>query len=315
MESRGRWQPPTSPGYFDNRTHASPIAPSSDHELGQVPFESQSPSDVSISQESLRSLMRPTIAFRSDWLTSSDFNLSTYDLGVSVPAYPFFGPPPPLIRGGFAYTDLADGDAFGLPARLYEYSIGVSWVRPINDRWIVRTMLGAALATDNMNLSSDAWQFRGGVFAVYEPDERWQWVLGAIAIGRNDLPVVPAVGMIWTPRPDIKIDLTFPKPKISMLIGENGSRQQWSYIGMGLGGGTWAYERTDGTDDQLTYGDWRLVAGWESVPTALVGARFTPGFRLGAEIGYVFSRNLEFSNGTADISLSDALVLNITARF
>ena len=259
--------------------------------------------------------MRPVIAFRSEWLTSSDFKLSTYDLSASVPTYPFFGPPPPMIRGGFAYTDLIDADAFGLPANLFEYTVGLSWIRPINERWMVRSMLGVALATDNMNMTSDAWQFRGGVFAVYEPDERWQWVFGAIAIGRNDLPVVPAVGVIWSPEPDRKIDLTFPKPKISMLISDDGSRQQWGHIGMGLGGGTWAFERADRTNDQLTYGDWRVVAGWESLPAPLEGKRFTPGRMLGVEIGYVFSRDVEFNSDSPDIPLSDALVLDITTRF
>lgn len=314
-ESRGGWQPTASPSYFAGGAHTSPEPTSPDLNSGQSIFESQSPSDAPFSKEKLRALMRPTIALRSEWLSSSDFNFSTNKIGVTIPCYPIFGPPPPMIRGEFAYTDLADGDAFGLPAALYEYSIGASWVRPINDRWMVRTMLGVALATDNKNLSSDAWQFRGGVFAVYEPDEQWQWVVGAVAIGRSDLPVVPAAGLIWKPRPDFKCDLTFPKPTLSMLIADNGSRQQWSYIAMGLGGGTSAFERTDGTDDQVTWGDWRVVAGWESTPKSLAGERFTPGFRVGAEVGYVFSRDLEFRSGAPDISLSDAFVLDITTRF
>jgi Domain of unknown function (DUF6268) len=314
-EARDGRQPAASPGYFADEARTSPAAKSPDLDFGQPLFEPQAPVDAPISKERLRSLMRPTIALRSEWLSSSDFNFSTNRMGITVPGYPIFGPPPPMIRGEFAYTDLADGEAFGLPAALYEYSIGASWVRPINDRWMVRTMLGVALATDNRNLSSDAWQFRGGVFAVYEPDEQWQWVVGAVAIGRSDLPAVPAAGLIWKPRPDFKCDLTFPKPTLSMLIADNGSRQQWSYIAMGLGGGTSAFERTDRTDDQVTYRDWRLVAGWESSPKPLAGERFTPGFRVGAEVGYVFSRDLEFRSGAPDISLSDAFVLDISTRF
>lgn len=315
MEPRGRWQPPITPSYFDDRTQASPIAPSSSFTLGQSPVEMQPPGDGAFSQEDLRSLMRPKIAFNTEWLNSSNFDLATCDVSVSVPTYPFYGPPPPMIRAGFAYTDLMDADAFGLPANLFEYSIGLSWLRPINERWMARFMLGVALATDNMNTTSDGWQFRGGAFAVYEPSEQWQWVFGAIAIGRNDLPVVPAVGVIWKPGPDLKIDLTFPKPKISVLLAENGPRQQWGYIGMGLGGGTWAYERSDRTDDQPTYGDWRVVAGWESLPTPIAGERFTLGRKLGVEIGYVFSRDLEFNSDSPDISLSDALMLGITTSF
>ena len=207
-------QPSPRLTYFDIPTAQLPTASSSEA-LGQDPFESQLLCNGGMSQATLRSLMRPQLSSGSELITSSDFDLSKYDIRVTVPTYPFFGPPPPMISVGFSYTDLIDADTFELPSDLFEYSIGVSWVRPIKDRWILRSMLGVALATDNKNTSSDAWQFRGGIFAVYEPNEKWQWVFGAIAIGRNDLPVVPAVGVIWQPQPNLKIDLTFPKPRIS----------------------------------------------------------------------------------------------------
>jgi hypothetical protein len=278
-------------------------------------FESQTITDSVVSQAAFRSLIRPKISFSSEWLTSSDLNLSNHDIRVTVPTYPFFGPPPPMISAGFSFTDLIDADALGLPGDLFEYSTGLSWVRPVKDRWMVRSMLGVALATDNKNTTSDAWQFRGGIFAVYEPNEKWQWVFGAIAIGRNDLPVVPAVGVIWQPQPDLKMDLTFPKPRVSRVFAETESRQQWGYIGMAIGGGTWAFERNDQTDDQITYGDWRVVAGWESLPTPVAGAKFTTGRKLGLEVGYVFSRDIEFRNGSPEISLSDAVMLGLTTRF
>ena len=43
---------------------------------------------------------------------------------------------------------------------------------------------------------------------------------------------------------------------------ENGSRQQWAYLGGGINGSTWAYEQTSGVNDRLTYNDLRIVLGW-----------------------------------------------------
>jgi Domain of unknown function (DUF6268) len=305
----GDCQPPTTINPFD--TELSTTAESH----FEIRPESQSIVQGAMSAEKLRSLMRPRVAWSSEWLTSSDIDLSRYDIRFTVPTYPFFGPPPPMISTGFSYTDLIGAETFGLPDDLFEYSVGVSWVRPIKDRWIVRSMLGVALATDNENLGSGAWQFRGGIFAVYEPNENWQWVLGAIAIGRNDLPAVPAIGVIYTPRRDVKIDLTLPKPRIQKLFADIESRQQWVYVGLALGGSTWAFERADQTDDQLTYGDWRVVAGLELLPSPVAGERFTVGRTLGFELGYVFSRDLEFSSGLPNVSLSNAMTLGITARF
>lgn len=272
-------------------------------------------SDNLVKELNFQSLMRPRFSLNSTWIPGSGFGLSHHQLRMNVPTYPFFGPPPPMVNIGFAFTNLAPARSFSLPDELFEYSVGASWIRPINDRWMIRAMAGVALATDHQNTSHSAWQFRGGMFAVFEPNEQWQWVVGAIAIGREDLPVLPAVGVIWRPKPELKIDLTMPKPRVSMLLSESESRQQWGYVGMGIGGGTWGYQRVNQTADQLTYGDWRVVAGWESVPRPVTGERFTVGSQLNVEVGYVFSRDLEFDAGLRNISLPDALMLGINTRF
>lgn len=272
-------------------------------------------SENEFSTPDLKSLMRPSFTFSSEWITDSDFDLSNYDFRVTVPTYPFFGPPPPMVNVGMSYTNLSDAAAYDLPADLFAYSVGLSWMRTLKDRWKLRSMLGVALATDNQNTSSNAWQFRGGLFAIYEPNERWQWVFGAIALGRSDLPVVPAIGAIWQPSAAMKCDLTFPKPKISRLISSSDLRQQWGYLGLELNGATWGYQRVNGTSEQLTYGDWRAVVGWESLPTPIPGAPFTPGRRLGLEFGYVFARELTQSQNMPEIGLSNAIVFGIDTRF
>jgi hypothetical protein len=262
-----------------------------------------------------KSLLRPRLAFNSEWITSSDFNLSNFDLGVTLPTYPIFGPPPPMINVGFAYTNLADAQEFELPADLFTYSVGLSWMRILNDRWKIRSTAGVALATDNRNTTSEAWQFRGGVFAIYEPNERWQWVFGGIALGRRDLPFVPALGAIWTPTRWMKYDFTFPRPKISRLLSETDLRQRWAYLGMELSGNTWAYETVTQTDEQLTYGDWRAVIGWESVPASNSRSPFAPGRKLGLEFGYVFARELTRSEDSPELSLSNGIVFGFDTRF
>ena len=261
-------------------------------------------------------LMRPTFDLAAEWQAeSSDVEIVSYDARVTVPTYPIFGPPPPFINAGFSYSDLNAPDALDLPSDLYDYSLGFAWMRPINDRWMLRFMFSTALATDGENIGSDAWQFRGGAFAMYRPNPQWTWIVGALALGRNDIPVVPAVGAIWQPNPTLRFDLTFPKPKVAFLLRDNGPRQQWGYLGGGFSGGTWAYQQSAGIDDQLTYRDWRIVIGWESTPTPEPGMPFTRGRKLGFEVGYVFAREFEFETARPDISLDDTLILRASASF
>jgi hypothetical protein len=260
--------------------------------------------------------MLPTFNLASEWqLEASDVGLASYDARVDIPTYPVFGPPPPFVHAGFCYTDLSAPDVFDLPADLYDYSLGFSWIRPLRDRWTVRLMFSTVLATDGKNMSNEAWRFRGGLFAICRPNQNWTWILGALALGRNDIPVVPALGAIWQPNPGLRLDLTLPRPKIAILLVDNGPRQQWAYVGSGFSGGTWAYERAGGIDDEITYRDWRILLGWESTPTLETGMPFTRGRKLGAEIGYVFARDFEFGSASPDISLEDTVMLRATASF
>jgi hypothetical protein len=299
---------PNSDGIFVREAQGS---------LGILPGESPATgTDQAPRPFDLTELMRPTFSLAAEWQAkASDIGLASYEARVQVPTYPIFGPPPPFINLGFSYTDLNAPVALDLPADMYDYSFGFSWMRPINERWMLRSMFSTALATDGKNNSSDAWQFRGGLFAMYRPNERWTWIVGALALGRNDIPAVPALGAIWQPNPGLRFNLTLPQPKVAFLLRDNGPRQQWGYVGAGLNGGTWAYERSSGIDDQLTYRDWRLVIGWESTPTPEPGMPFTRGRKMGLEVGYVFARKLEFEGGLPDISLDDSLMLRATASF
>jgi len=290
-----------------------------DSQSRQLAFRRQ-PSGVdpfqpdSVSSQGARGPRRPPVGFQAEWITDADTGLATAKVDTTLPLL-MFGTPPPLVKVGFAYTDLFAAESLGLPDDLYEYSIGLAWVRPINDRWTVRAMLGVGFATDNQNTSSDAWQFRGGVFAMYERNERLKWTFGAFATGRDDLPVIPAVGAVWQPNPCTRVDLLFPQPKVNCLISDDGSRQQWAFLGAGINGTTWAYEQPGMIDDRLTYKDLRIVIGWESRPSASAGMPFALGKTMRVELGYAFSRELKFENETRVEDLDDGLMLGISTKF
>lgn len=279
-------------------------------------FTQQAQAPDKISPELLKKLMKPNFSFAAEWQAeTNDVGVSTFDSGVSIPTYPLFGPPPPFINAGFAYTRIYAPTFVDLPEDLYETELGLAWMRRINDRWMVRFMAGTSFATDGRNNSSDAWRFRGGVFALYRRNPKWTWTFGAIALGRNDLPVLPAVGVIHQPNPSLRYDLMMPRPKIAFLLVDNGPRQQWAYFGAALNGTTYGVERADGLDDQLTYSDVRVVLGWESTPTPEPGMPFTRGRKIGVELGYLFSRDFDWESDGSNTSPDDTLMLRGTVSF
>lgn len=253
----------------------------------------------------------------AEWLTDSDLGLRKLGVGLRVPLL-FLRPkggPPPMVSVGFNHTELNFADDFGLPSDLYEASIGVSGVRKLSDRWAVRSIIGVDFATDGDNRSSDAWRFRGGAFAIWEANPQLKLSFGAIALGRDDLPVVPALGAIWVPTSRSRLDLILPKPKLSYLLSDDGQRQNWIYTGVGLDGNTWGYESEGGVDQQLSYGDWRVFVGWEGRPSAPVNAPFVLGRKYAAEIGYAFSRDLELDQDSVEVPLSSSFFVRMSTRY
>lgn len=261
-------------------------------------------------------LLRPTFRLALEWEPEEDdLGISSYDFSMRMPTYPVFGPPPPFIDVGFSFTHFDAPVELDLPTELYDVSLGLSWLRKIHDRWMLRFSASAAFATDGHNESSDAWQFRGTAFAMYSPNERWNWAFGAVVTGRQDLPVIPAVGAIWQPSPYLRLDLTFPQPRIAWVGFQSATRQQWFYIGGGLSGGTWAYCSNTADDHLVTYREWRAVLGWESTPIKEPGSFFTRGRKFGVEIGYSLGREFEFEHGRPHLEFDSGLLIRATASF
>ncbi|MGB2500990.1 MAG: DUF6268 family outer membrane beta-barrel protein [Mariniblastus sp.] len=257
---------------------------------------------------------RLPVGLKAEWIADSETGMASTELNVSLPLL-FVRTPPPIVKIGLNYTSLQTPESYGIPEDLFEYSVGIASVRRLNESWNVRTMLGVELATDNENRSSDAWRFRGGLFATYSKSENVSWTLGAIAMGRQDLPVIPVIGAVWQPNPSVRVDLVYPQPRVNRLLFDDGSRQQWVYLAGGTSGSTWGYQQFDTIDDQLTYSDLRLVLGLESRPAGASGQPFVRGKTMQLEMGYVFSRELEFEQETREESLGDALMINFSTRF
>ncbi len=225
---------------------------------------------------------------------------------------PIFGPPPPFLKTGFSFTDINAPVAADLPSELYDVSLGLDWIRRINDRWMVRLAFTPSYASDTKNNSSDAWQFRGAVLGIRQTGENWQLIVGAVATGRRDIPVLPGAGAIWKPSPAFRLNLTFPQPRASWRIDDDGHRQRWIYVGGGLSGGTWAYQRRRNGRRSDLQRMARAVLGLETSPTPEPGMFVIPGVSAGVEVGYVFGREFEFGGPAPKIQLNDALLLRAT---
>jgi len=189
----------------------------------------------------------------------------------------------------FFRADMLDAAAtLDVPGTLYETGVKAFWRRPVNDRYSTMVLLTPSVRSD-FQTSEGAFRLFGlGLLTYQAIPDRLSISGGAVYTGREDFPVLPAMGLLWTPTSEWRFDVQFPSPRISYRLAKNGATSEtWAYLGGVFGGNTWAVTRASGASDMLTIRDLRLVLGAEHLLAENRG--------VFGEVGYVFDRSMEYT--------------------
>jgi len=210
----------------------------------------------------------------------------------------------PYIR-----ADLLDAAAvLDVPESLFDTGVKMFWRHPINERLSSMMLITPSVRSD-FTTSDGAFRLFGLALLT------WQWVPqklsisgGVVHTGRDDFPILPAMGLLWTPSPEWKVDAQFPSPRISHRLAKNGGQSEtWAYLSGVFGGNTWAVTRTGGETDELTISDLRLVTGIEFAQSE------NRGFYV--EAGYVFNRSMEYTTIPIERDLDAAMMMRAGVSF
>ena len=202
-------------------------------------------------------------------------------------AFPGWDPlgKPLLLKGGVG-VHAWDGPAAdpGLPGAVYDFYLDLGW-KPRPAEWLFLDLgLTPGLYTDLRAFPHEAFRPRGRGLAVVALSERLQFVGGVLYVNRNGTKVIPAGGVLWTPDEATRCQLVFPQPKAARRLASRGGAEWWVYLAGEFGGGTWAYERPDGSTNSVDLNDYRVILGGE--------LKRAYGWALRAEAGYVWGREL-----------------------
>jgi hypothetical protein len=229
---------------------------------------------------------------------SSSFFETSIGLGVPLGSFDEILGVTPSFRADF--IDAAP--SIDIPAELFETGVTFFYRKPINDRLSAMAIVRPSVRSD-FTTSDEAIRIFGLGLLIwdYKPDVL-SLSFGAVFLDRADLPLLPAVGLAWTPKPTTKLDLRFPQSKLAWRLAKDGSHSEtWSYLSAGIGGNTWAVTRASGQTDELSLRDIRLVFGVDQVTNG-GGGWF-------AEFGYAFNRRIEYESTETEVSLSDGVLL------
>ena len=221
-------------------------------------------------------------------------NLDTeFAAQVALPGWEPLGKPL-LLKGGWG-IHLWDGPSSstigtdpGLPGAVYDLYLDLGW-KPRPAEWLFLDLgLTPGLYTDFHAIPSEAFRLKGRFIAMLALSEKFQFVGGVLYVNRLGPKVIPAGGFRWVPNDDTLFQVVFPQPKIARRVGSVGGTDCWVYGAGEFGGGTWAYQRPDGSAGAVDLNDYRVLLGTE--------LKRADGWLVRAEVGYVWGRELESLN-------------------
>lgn len=218
---------------------------------------------------------------------SNDIETSaTFALPVSWAREPF------LITPGFGIHTWEQGvQTDELPNVTYDAFLDAAW-NP--QPWpLFGAELGVRIGvySDFDTFTDNSIRIMGRALGVYNFSPTTQFKLGVVYLDRVQIKLLPAGGIFWTPDPDTRWEIFFPRPKYEHHFATTGTYQWWWYLVGEYGGGSWTFRRvmpTGTVEDQFDYNDIRASLGIEWVPERNVGLRgyFEVGFATDREIVY-----------------------------
>lgn len=227
---------------------------------------------------------------------SGDRGFGMVDLEGSVTFnVPLDGHLPPLLITPGAAVRLWNGpDFLFFPASddgrltLYDLYVDFGW-RPRVAEWLFLDLgLTPGIYSDFSQVDADSFFLRGRAIGIVAFSEQFQIVAGLLYVNRLSTTVIPALGFVWNPSPETKVQLVFPQPKISHRFHCANGVEWWGYVAGDFGGGTWTFERLPGQVETVDYSDWRFLFGLEMITDHELRGRI--------EAGVAFNRELEFDN-------------------
>jgi hypothetical protein len=243
-------------------------------------------------------------------LEDGDLGWSDLDAWV-VLGFPFPHRETPLVvTPGFALHYLDGPTAPDLPSRLYDAWIEWRHLRELAPTWAMDVSVTTGYYSDFEISNGDAFRVTGRGVAVYTFSPVAKVVFGVGYFNRAAARILPVGGLLITPDESTRYELIFPSPRMAWRLdglSTPGIDERWFYVAGEFGGGVWAIERADGTEDKIDSSDLRVLVGVEQKLPGRLSSRF--------EVGYVFDREIEYRSPTPNFEPEDTLLLRFGVTY
>lgn len=249
--------------------------------------------------------------------TGTQLGINELDTSATFALPFFFNSPanlnraPLLITPGFG-LQLWNGpnmDTTGddLPPSTYDVFIDTSWNPQMTPLFGAELGIRVGIFTAWDTFVWDSWRLMGRALGTINLTPTMQGKVGIVYLDRNQVKLLPAVGMTWVPDANSRYDIFFPAPKAAKRFTQWRNKSIWGFLAGEYGGGAWTFTQANmnGAVTEYDYNDVRITGGVEMVPVTAQGLAGS------FEVGYVFARNLYYVDGARNLNLNDTIMLRL----
>lgn len=249
------------------------------------------------------------LRIRETWLAGGGdraMQINDFEIATTVQFPNFFGSTQPLLISPNFVLHTWDGPKppilTHMPPLAYSAFVEAAYKSDPTRAFGGDLTTSIGVFSDFHTLTSDSIRVQALGYGWLRVTPTFMVKVGAQYLDRNDIKILPAIGVLWEPDAKTRFDIFFPKPKLAHYLTTIGNTDVWGYVGAEYGGGSWTIKRLDGTTDQVDLNDIRLVGGLDWTCQS--------GFRGNFEVGWVTARHGEFHYHLADnFSLKDTIML------
>lgn len=241
-----------------------------------------------------------------NWRSGNNGRFGEFSL-AGQSAYPFDTWEGLSLTTGAGYHFLDGPSLSDMPPRLFEFNAGLHYFGEVYDGAWIDMGFSAGIYTDFEDSAREGWRFPTHAVFSWETTPEIQPVVGVKYYDRDTLGLLPVAGVILQPDPGFRAELVFPEPSVAWQLSEDGDKQHWISLSGRIGGGEWAIEREpSGLADVVTYNDYQLVLGLETIDKA---------YEINSlEIGYSFERELDYRSGLGNFDPSETIFIRLVTR-
>lgn len=223
------------------------------------------------------------------------------------------------VTPGFTFDFLsgpAVPDKIVLPNALYAGYIDALWQPQLTPQFRADLNARIGVYSDFERYVSESLRVTGRGLGILQLTPTVAVKAGVEYINRARIKLFPALGVLWTPDPQTRWDIYFPRPEVSKYWRTIGTTNTdvWWHLGAEYGGGSWAVTRPAGAPmnpgdvDRVDINDVYLYTGFEWNRLNRMDGIL--------DIGWVFAREIYVAPNSQDnLSLDDSFMIRAGIRF